>query len=77
LRKKRTKKKTRNNAKTMRWNEVRIESFLSFSGLDPREVTSLHSEIHLKLDNANRIMAHFKICSGVEGWVRIVLCKLG
>jgi hypothetical protein len=61
----------------MRWNEVRIESFLSFSGLDPREVTFLYSEIHLKLGNANRIMANFKICSGVESWVRTALCKLG
>jgi hypothetical protein len=50
----------------MRQNEVRFESFLSVSGLDPREVTLLSSEIHLKLGNADRIMAHFKICSGVE-----------
>jgi hypothetical protein len=47
----------------MRWNEVRIESFLSFSGLHPREVTLLHFEIHLKLrvGSANSITAHFKI----------------
>jgi hypothetical protein len=56
----------------MRWNEVRIESFLSFSSLDPREVTLLHSEIHLKLGNANRIMAHFKIA--VELSVGLGLC---
>jgi hypothetical protein len=54
----------------MRWNEVRIESFLSFSRLDPREVTFLYSEMHLKLGDANRIMDNFKMCSGVESWVK-------